>query len=226
MTGWPTNRSDPRMEDRQDPAPPRLGRADPQDERDRRGEGQQRGRDEHQQHVLDHVDREQRGVVPVDARQQREGEREHPGQERDRPPARDGVGRDGPHRPAGPPTATSRRPRPCRASGAARTSSRAAARPRSAARPGRGRGPAPARPPRAAPRAAPASATISRRVRWIERCPGIGGIVARTHRDDVRPTPCAVLAATRATARAPVEWRRFGPRAVDHALSASAAAPP
>ena len=49
-------------------------RAQPQDEGDRRGQRQQRRGDQHQQHVLDHVDREQGGVVAADPGQEGEGQ--------------------------------------------------------------------------------------------------------------------------------------------------------
>ena len=63
---------DPRVQERQQPAPARLGRTHPQEQRHRRRQGQQRRRDEDQQDVLDHVDREQGRVVAVDPRHQRE----------------------------------------------------------------------------------------------------------------------------------------------------------
>ena len=53
---------------------PASGDDGPQEQRDRRAERDQRRRDEHQQQVLDHVDREERRVVALDARHQ--GERD------------------------------------------------------------------------------------------------------------------------------------------------------
>ena len=148
---------------------------------------------------------------------EREGEREHPRQERDRPPARDRVGGMGARRRAGRPTATSRPRRRSRASAAARTSSRGAARPRSVARPGPGRGRARAPRQQSEPESDAREAPTSRRVRWIERRPAIGGMVARTGQDDVAPTSDE-RSPRRARPRAlRVEWPRFGPRAVDHA---------
>ena len=57
-----------RVEDGQDPATPDLGRDGLQQLGHRRGQGEERRRDEHQQQVLDHVHREQRRVVALDAR--------------------------------------------------------------------------------------------------------------------------------------------------------------
>ncbi len=69
----------------------RLGRRHPQDQGHRPGEREERCRDEHQQDVLDHVEREQRRVVVLDPRHQRDGEGHHRADERDRPADRDGV---------------------------------------------------------------------------------------------------------------------------------------
>ncbi len=97
---------DPRMQHRQEPAMARLRGAQAEDQRDRCRQREQRGGDQHQQHVLDHVDREQRGVVAGDPRHQGERQRGHPAEERDRPPTRDGVrgvdGVDPPDRPQPP----------------------------------------------------------------------------------------------------------------------------
>ena len=76
------------------------GRRDAQEQRDRSGQGDERGGDQHQQDVLDHVDGEQRRVVALDAREQRERDGQHPQAERDRPPARDRVRRMRPVDPA------------------------------------------------------------------------------------------------------------------------------
>ena len=82
---------DARVEERDEPATARLAGAQAQDEGDRRGQCQERRGNEHQQDVLDHVDREEARVIALDARDQCERQREHPGQEGDRSPSRDGV---------------------------------------------------------------------------------------------------------------------------------------
>ena len=56
-TGNARNRDRPRVEHRQDPAPPASPATSPQQQRDRAREQQQRRRDEGQQEVLDHVHR-------------------------------------------------------------------------------------------------------------------------------------------------------------------------
>ena len=169
---------DPRMEDRQDPAVAGRRRAQPQDEGDRRGQRQQRRRDQHQQHVLDHVDREQRGVVAADPGQEGEGQGQDAGEERDRPAARDRVRRvdrvDPPDRPQPPDghgdqaEGRQRLERPAQQQRGGRW----------AVRPGRGRGRAPAWPAPSKPPTAPSPASD----RWIQRRPGIGRMVARTAR--------------------------------------------
>ena len=182
-TGMAEDPHDPRVEDRQDPAPARRRGVDARrSERDRRGERDQRRRDQHQQDVLDHVDREQRRVVAVDPGQEGERDRGQPGEERDRPAARDRVRRVGRVRPGGPPdqppAATATRGR---GSAAARTSSRAAGcRGRRLGRDG-------------AVGERPGAASASERPPSGDRAPrrdargssdgrGIGGIVARTGR--------------------------------------------
>ena len=78
----------------------------PKEQRDRRGQGEERGRHEGQQDVLDHVDREQRRVVALDAGQQRERDRGHAEPERHGPPSGHGIARvrrvHPAHRPAPP----------------------------------------------------------------------------------------------------------------------------
>ena len=63
-TGWDEPADRPRVEDRQEAAPPDVGPGDAQERASpARRQGDQRRRDEDQQEVLDHVDREQRRVV-------------------------------------------------------------------------------------------------------------------------------------------------------------------
>ncbi len=83
---------DPRMEHGQDPALAGRRRGHPEDERDRRGERDERRRDHGEQHVLDHVHREEDRVVAVDPGQQRDGDRGHAQAEGRRPSPRHGVG--------------------------------------------------------------------------------------------------------------------------------------
>ena len=101
-TGNAKSRDDPRVEDRQDPAPARLGRAGPQEQRDRAGEQQQRRRDEGQQQVLDHVHR--RTASCRSARSPSPARRAAattPRTQDTRPPAGARDGRGGAGRPAG-----------------------------------------------------------------------------------------------------------------------------
>ena len=81
------------MEDRQEPPPADPWRRDPQGQRHRRAQGNERRGDERQQDVLDHVNREERRVVALDARLQGDGDRGEPAEERDRPAARHRVRR-------------------------------------------------------------------------------------------------------------------------------------
>ncbi len=76
---------DARVEDGQDPFPPDLRRRDAQHQGDRRGENDGWRRKEDQDHVLDHVDREQGRVVALDARLERDRDRRESQQEEDRP---------------------------------------------------------------------------------------------------------------------------------------------
>ena len=62
----------------------------PQGQGDRRAQGQQRGGEHGEQHVLGDVDREQHRVVGLDRRQQGHGEGADPGQEAGGPPGRPG----------------------------------------------------------------------------------------------------------------------------------------
>ena len=85
----------------------RVAGREPQDQGHRPGQRDQRRRDQGQQHVLDHVDREQRRVVPVDPGQQGEGDGQQAAGEGDRARARHRVRRvrpvdlpDGPPPPA------------------------------------------------------------------------------------------------------------------------------
>ena len=189
-----------------------AGDADPQHQGDRRGQRDERRGDQRQQHVLDHVDREQGRVVAVDARQQGEGERCHPGHERHGPAPWHGIVRmGGVDPPDGPPPPAAGRPR-CRASGAARTSSRGGSTRRSAGRSGQDRGRRPVRPPRRGSRG-PAMDAVGRgrgrRIQRIVPCRATGGIRGaargprRTARDAVAPGimapsgPRAGLTATR-----------------------------
>ena len=71
-------------------------------------QGDERRGHHRQQQVLDHVHREQRRVVAVDAGQQGEGERGQAGGERHGPASRHGIGRMRGVRRDGPPTTTRR----------------------------------------------------------------------------------------------------------------------
>ena len=77
-----------RIHARRDP-----GRRDAKDERDRGGQRDRRRSQEDQDHVLDHVDREQGRVVALDARLERHGDRREAQQEERRPIAGDRVRR-------------------------------------------------------------------------------------------------------------------------------------
>ena len=106
---------------------------------DRRAERDQRRGDEHQQQVLDHVDREERRVVALDARHQGDGDRGEAAEER-RGRGRSGHGCPGAAaRPGGPARASRRRAtRAASDDQPARTSSRGGASARSAAPTGTG----------------------------------------------------------------------------------------
>ena len=75
---------------------PDVRRRRPEEECDRGAEHDQRRRDERQQQVLDHVDREQGRVVRVDARHEGNRDGADPEEEADRPPPRHGIGGVGP----------------------------------------------------------------------------------------------------------------------------------
>jgi hypothetical protein len=79
------------VQHRQDPALADLGRRGLEQQRDRTSEQQQRWRHQGQQQVLDHVQREQRRVVLLDARVERDQDDQHAGHEEPGPAGRHGV---------------------------------------------------------------------------------------------------------------------------------------
>ncbi len=79
------------MEEREDPAAPRPGGGGAQEERDRPRVQQERRRHQREQHVLDHVVREQRGVVALHPGIQRHQDRQQAQHPRDRPAPRNRV---------------------------------------------------------------------------------------------------------------------------------------
>ncbi len=83
----------PRMEDREQPAPADPRRRHAECQRDRRPQRDERRGDQREQDVLDHVDREEGGVVALDPGLERDRDRGQAAEEGDRPDARHPVRR-------------------------------------------------------------------------------------------------------------------------------------
>ena len=185
---------------------PRLGEATRRSSVIGAAERDERRRDEHQQEVLDHVDREQGRVVAVDPDSSAKASASMPAEERHGPPPRHRVGGVGRVDPAdGPePPDQARRTMPSVGSGSnvqPRERGRDVGGSAGAGAVGAATGPAqPARRAASQPQAAARRPPDRRR--------GIGGIVARTRRTAARPHARSRL--TRSTTpRSGVEWPRF-----------------